>query len=178
VANPKNKPNLSTFSQKHAQVAFRSKLKQQKCHKIWKKSNLQSRNLKKTSPKINQISIKTSPKTSNRQVLKKTQLHRKTNPNSRENRKAGNTAPQRWSLSGLTVGGYPQDSEFETGYGYPKTAFKREPVGSGYPKRFYRCFEDSQFWKKLHFAQSFIYYLQKHHFSLLCHDSQFVHGVI
>ena len=28
-----------------------------------------------------------------------------------------------------------------------------------YPNRFYRCFEDSDFWKKLHIAQSFIYYL-------------------
>jgi len=28
----------SKFSQKHAQYAFSSKLKQQKCHNIWKKS--------------------------------------------------------------------------------------------------------------------------------------------
>jgi len=36
---------------------------------------------------------------------------------------------------------------FETGTGY------------GYPKRFYWYFEDSDFWKKLHIAQSLIYYL-------------------
>jgi len=46
-------------------------LKLQKCHKIWKKSNLQNRNLQKTSQKNKQISIKTSPKTSNPQVFKK-----------------------------------------------------------------------------------------------------------
>jgi len=30
----------------------------------------------------------------------------------------------------------------------------------------------------LHIAQSLIYYLQKHLFSLLCHDSESVYGVI
>ena len=29
-------------------------------------------------------------------------------------------------------------------------------TGSGYPKRFYRFFEDSEVWKKLHIAHSFI----------------------
>ena len=56
----------------------------------------------------------------------------------------------------------------QTGTGY----------GSGYPARLYRYFEDSDFWKKLHIAQSFIYYFQKHLFSLLCHDSQSVYSVI
>jgi len=57
---------------------------------------------------------------------------------------------------------------FQTGTGY----------GSGYPKRFYRYFEISDFWKKLHIAQSFIHYLQKHIFRLLCQDSESVYGVI
>jgi len=48
---------------------------------------------------------------------------------------------------------------FQTGTGY------------GYPKRFNRYFEDSDFWKKLHIAQIFIHYFQKHLFSRLCHDS-------
>jgi len=39
-------------------------------------------------------------------------------------------------------------------------------------------FEDSHFWKKLHIAWSIIHYLQKHLFSLLCHDSKSVYGVI
>jgi len=39
-------------------------------------------------------------------------------------------------------------------------------------------FEDLDFWKKLHIAQSLIYYLQKYLFSLLRHDSEFVYGVI
>jgi len=34
---------------------------------------------------------------------------------------------------------------------------------------------DSDLWKKLHTAQSLIYYLQKHIFSLLCHDSASVY---
>jgi len=43
-----------------------------------KKSNPKNRNLQKTSPKNKQISIKTSPKTSNPQVFKKNpQLHKK-----------------------------------------------------------------------------------------------------
>jgi len=50
--------------------------------------------------------------------------------------------------------------------------------GSGYLKRFYRYFENSDFWKKLDIAQLLIYYFQKHLFSLLCHDSESVCGVI
>ena len=41
------------------------------------------------------ILITTSSKTSNLQVFKKNpQIHKKTSPNSRENRKAGNTDPK------------------------------------------------------------------------------------
>jgi len=43
---------------------------------------------------------------------------------------------------------------------------------------FYRHFESSDFWKKLHIAQSFFHYLQKHLFSLLCHDTESIYGVI
>jgi len=35
----------------------------------------------------------------------------------------------------------------------------------------------SDFWKNLHIAQSFNYHLQKHLFSVLCHDSKSVYGV-
>jgi len=35
---------------------------------------------------------------------------------------------------------------------------------------------ESDFWRKLHIAQSFFHYLQKHHFGLLCHDSESVYG--
>jgi len=49
MVNPKNKPNMTKFSQKYAQYAFSKRLKQQKCHEICKKSNLQNRNLQKTS---------------------------------------------------------------------------------------------------------------------------------
>ena len=47
-----------------------------------------------------------------------------------------------------------------------------------YPKIFSRYFEDSDSWKKLHNAQSFIQYLRKHLLYLLCHDSKSVYGVI
>jgi len=57
---------------------------------------------------------------------------------------------------------------FQTGTGY----------GSGYPNRFYQYFDDSDFWKRLHIAQSLIYYLQMHLFSFLRHDSEPVYGVI
>ena len=79
-----NKPKMSIFSQKRAQYAFSSTLKQQKRQKT-KNSNPQNRNLQKTSPKIKQISINTSPKTSN------PQLQKKAGPNSREIRKVGKT---------------------------------------------------------------------------------------
>jgi len=75
VANPKKQAQNEKSSRKHAQYAFSSKLKRQKCHKIWKKSNLQ-----KTSPKNKQNSIETSPKTSNPQVLKKTATPLKNKP--------------------------------------------------------------------------------------------------
>jgi len=45
-----------------------------------KKSNPQNRNPQKTSPKNKQISIKTSPKTSNPQVSKKTARPQKNKP--------------------------------------------------------------------------------------------------
>jgi len=57
---------------------------------------------------------------------------------------------------------------FQTGTGYRP----------GYPKRFDQYFEDSDFLKKVHIAQSIIYYLQKHLLSLLRHDSESVYGVI
>ena len=48
-----------------------------------------------------------------------------------------------------------QDSEFATGYGYPKSAFKREPDTD--PDIRNAFIDNSDFWKKLHIAQSFIY---------------------
>jgi len=56
-------------------------LKEQKCHKISKKSNPQNRNLHKTNPKNKQISFTTSPKTSNRQAFKKPATPQKNKPN-------------------------------------------------------------------------------------------------
>ena len=47
-------------------------IEQQKWHKMLQKSHLQNINLQKTIPKNKQISIKTSPKTSNPQIFNKT----------------------------------------------------------------------------------------------------------
>jgi len=51
-----------------------------------------------------------------------------------------------------------EDSEFATGYGYPKSALKRES-DTDIRNAFIDISKDSDFWKKLHIAQSFIYYL-------------------
>ena len=76
----KNKPKMSNFSQKHAQYAFSSKLKLQKCHKVWNKSNPQNTNLQKTSPKDKQISIKQAQKQATRKTSKKPATPQKNKP--------------------------------------------------------------------------------------------------
>jgi len=76
---------------------------------------------------------------------------------------------QRWSLSGLPVV-YPAGSWVSNRIRISKNCFRMGTgYASGYPKRFYRYFKDSDVWKKLHIAQSFIYYFQKHLFHLPCH---------
>ena len=89
-----------------------------------------------------------------------------------------NFASQKFRLTTVCQLDIRQDREFATGYGYPKTAFKREPdMDANIRNAFIDNFEDSDFWKKLHIAQSFIHYLQKNLFSLVCHDSEPVYGV-
>jgi len=78
---------MSKFTQKQAQISFCSKVKEQN-GQIGKKAIRSTEICKKTSPKNKQILIKTSPKASNPQVFKKT------SPNSRKNRKVGNTERQ------------------------------------------------------------------------------------
>ena len=73
-----------------------------------------------------------------------------------------------------------QDSEFATGYGYPKTPLKREPdTDPDIRNAFIDISRIQTFGKSctLH-NHSFIDYLQKHLFSLLCHDSKSVCGVL
>jgi len=79
-ANPKNKPQISKFTQKHAKISFCGKLKEQNGHEIWQKSNPQYRSLQKTSPRNKQILIKTSQKISNPQVFKKPANPQKNKP--------------------------------------------------------------------------------------------------
>jgi len=45
---------MGKFSQKHAQYAFSSALKQQKCHKIWKKQSAKQKSAK-NKPKNKQL---------------------------------------------------------------------------------------------------------------------------
>jgi len=67
-------------------MAFSSKLKQKKCHKIFKKA-IHKTNLQKTS----KFKLKQAQKQATRKSSKKTPLHKKTSPNSQENHKVGNT---------------------------------------------------------------------------------------
>ena len=99
---------------------------------------------------------------------------------------------QRWSLPVCRLN-IRQDSEVATGYGYPKTAFKREPdmdpdiqkllsnenrIRIRISETLLSIFSGIRLLEKLRIAQSFTYYAQKHLVSLLCHDFQFVYGVI
>jgi len=68
---------MSKFTQKHAQIAMCSKLKQQNFHKLWKKSNPQNRNLQKISSNTNNIHTKQAQKQATRKSSKKTKLHKK-----------------------------------------------------------------------------------------------------
>ena len=52
-------------------------IESENCHKFWRKSNQKNRNPQKTSQKNEQISVKISAKTSNPQVLRKTEFHKK-----------------------------------------------------------------------------------------------------
>ena len=72
-----------------------------------------------------------------------------------------------------------QDSEFATGYGYLKSALKREPdTDPDIRNAFIDISRIQTFGKSctLH-NHSFIIFIQKHLFSLLCHDSEPVYGV-
>jgi len=75
------------------------------------------------------------------------------------------------------AGWFRQDSEFATGYGYPKCTLKQEPDTD-----IWNVFIDNSriqtYGKRctLH-NHSFIIFIQKHLFSHLCHDSESVYGV-
>jgi len=70
-----------------------------------------------------------------------------------------------------------QDSEFATGYGYPKSALKLEP-DTDMRNAFIDISRIQTFGKSctLH-NHSFSIFIQKHLFSHLCHDSKSVYGV-
>jgi len=73
-----------------------------------------------------------------------------------------------------------KDRGFATAYGYPKIVFKREPdTDPDIRNAFIDIARIQTFGKSctLH-NLSFIIFIQKHIFSLLCHDSESVCGVI
>jgi len=80
---------MSIFSQKHAQYAFSSTLKQQKCHKMKKKA-IHKAEICKKQANFNQNKPKNKQPASLQKNLQ-VQLHKKTSPNSGEIRKVGNT---------------------------------------------------------------------------------------
>ena len=75
----KNKPKIGNLMKKQTSLKWTkfvySKLKEQKCYKIWKKSNPQNRNLQKTS----KVQLKQAQNQATRKSIKKqAQIHRKT----------------------------------------------------------------------------------------------------
>jgi len=82
------------FSQKYAQYAFRSKLKQKIAIKIEEKAIRKTEICKKQAEKTSKFQLKQAQKQATRKSSKNPQLHKKTSPNSWENRKVGNTAVQ------------------------------------------------------------------------------------
>ena len=72
-----------------------------------------------------------------------------------------------------------QDSECATGYGYPKSALKREPdTDPDIRNAFIDISRIQTFGKSctLH-NHTFVIFIQKHLFSHMCHDSESVYGV-
>jgi len=78
---------MSKFTQKHVQISFCSKLKEQNGNKICKKQNCITEICKKQA-NFNQNKPKTKQPAS---LQKNPQTHKKASPNSQENRKVGNT---------------------------------------------------------------------------------------
>jgi len=70
-----------------------------------------------------------------------------------------------------------QDSEFATRYGYPKTAFKREPDMDPVSESLLSIFRGFRLLKKVA-DRTIIHLLFSQAFSLLYHDSKSVYGVI
>jgi len=81
-AHPKNKPKMSIFLTKNSPICLQQSIKTESAIKFEKKQSTKT-NLWKTS--------KFQLKQATRKSSKKQQLHKKTSPNSRENRKVGNT---------------------------------------------------------------------------------------
>jgi len=72
-----------------------------------------------------------------------------------------------------------QDSEFATGYGYPKSALKREPDTEPDIRNAFIDISRIQTFGKscTSHNHSFIIFIQKHLFSHLCRDSESGYGV-
>jgi len=71
VANPKNKPKMTKISQKHAQYAFRSKLKQKIAIKFEEKAIRKTKIWKKQAQKRSKFQLKQAQKQATRKSSKK-----------------------------------------------------------------------------------------------------------
>jgi len=90
-----------------------------------------------------------------------------------------NFASQKFCLTPVWRLDIWQDSEFATGYGYPKSVLKREPdTDPDIRNAFIDILRIQTFGESctLH-NHSYIIFIQKHLFSHLCHDSESVYGV-
>jgi len=76
VTNPKSKPKMIKFSQKHAQYAFRSKLKQKIAIKIEEKAIRKTEICKNQTQKTSKFQLKQATRKSS----KNPQLHKKNKP--------------------------------------------------------------------------------------------------
>jgi len=94
---------MTKCSQMHAQYAFRSILKQKIAIKLKKHQSEKQKSAKKKHKKST-FQLNQAQKQATRKSSKNPKLHKKTSPNSRENRKVGNTGQYRkrfsvWPLS-------------------------------------------------------------------------------
>jgi len=89
----KNKPKMNTFTQKHAQIGFFSSVgwNSKSAIKFQKEAMRKTEICEKQSEKTSNFQRKQVQKQATCKSSKNPQLHEKTSPNSRENRKVGHT---------------------------------------------------------------------------------------
>ena len=89
---------MNTFSQKHAQYAVSTKLKEQNAIQFEKKAIRKTESCKKQAQKARKFQLKQPKNKQPASLQKNPQLHKKTSPNSREKRNVANTASRCFSI--------------------------------------------------------------------------------